>query len=129
MKAVAVPTLTALMATACAINSSVGAEDRTLPYGCNDLVLVGRIIENGAYEPVEDEDDLIGHAWITARIKVKKILRGTNVPAVLPVRYFAHAYMREDRDFMFVIRNAEKSYEIEAGQPMSVHPRLAARCD
>lgn len=117
------------MATACVTNSPVGAEDRALPYGCNDLVLVGRIIENGAYEPVEDEDDLIGHAWINARIKVKKVLKGTNIPAVLPVRYFAHVHMREDRDFLFVIRNADKGYEIETGQLMSVRPRLAVRCD
>ncbi|MBV1691885.1 hypothetical protein KRR38_30525 [Novosphingobium sp. G106] len=129
MKSVAVPILAALMMPACVSNSPVSVEDRTLRYGCNDLVVVGRIIENGAYEPVQDDDDLIGHAWVSARIKVKKVLKGADIPAVLPVRYFAHVHMREDRDFMFVIRSAEKGYEIETGQLMSVHPRLAARCD
>ncbi len=100
-----------------------------LLYGCNDLALIGRIIENGAYEPVEDADDFIGHAWISARIKVKKVLKGTGIPPVLAVRYFAHVHMREDRDFMFVIRNAEKGYEIKTGQLMSAHPQLAAHCD
>ena len=117
------------MVTACLIGAPAGAEEGPLSYGCDDLVVVAKIIENGTYEPVEDKDDFIGHAWINARIKVKKVIKGGHIPVVLPVRYFAHVHMREDRDFMFIIRNTEKGYEIETGQLMSVHPRLATRCE
>jgi hypothetical protein len=103
-------------------------EDRTLSYGCNDTVVVGRVT-NGAYQPVQSENDILGHGWISATLHVRKIVRRTNVPANLPVRYFAHTYMREDRDFMLVLKRSAGGYEIATGQLMSVRPLLASHCD
>lgn len=102
-------------------------ENRTLQFGCNDVVVVGRI-ENGAYQSIETENDLLGHGRIAAQVHVRKVVRGGGVPTVLPVRYFAHSYMREDREFMFVLERTDTGYEIKFGQLMALRPLLASRC-
>ena len=117
-----------LLTVACATGQEASLEDRTLPFGCSDTVVVGRV-ENGAYEHVEIENDLLGHGWISATLKVQKVVRGERVPPVLPVRYFAHTNMRQDRDFMLVLGRTSAGYEIKTGQLMSVRPLLATSCE
>lgn len=51
------------------------------------------------------------------------------MPSVLPVRYFAHVSMREDRDFMLVLKRTGTGFEITTGQLMSLRPRLSSRCE
>lgn len=117
-----------LLTVACATGQEASLEDRTVPFGCSDTVVVGRV-ESGAYEPVKSENDLLGHGWISATLKVRKVVRGERVPPVLPVRYLAHAYMRHDRDFMLVLGRTGAGYEIKTGQLMSVRPLLATSCE
>lgn len=117
-----------LLTVACAAGQEASLDDRTLPFGCSDTVVVGRV-ENGEFEHVEIENDLLGHGWISATLKVRRVVRGERVPPVLPVRYFAHTYMREDRDFMFVLGRTDAGYEIKTGQLMSVRPLLATSCE
>lgn len=117
-----------LITTGCATAPQASLEDSTLPFGCADTVVVGRV-ENGAYQPVEAESDILGRGWISATLHVRKVVRGTPLPSVLPVRYFAHAYMRHDRDFMFVLKRTSAGYEITTGQLMSVRPLLASHCE
>jgi hypothetical protein len=99
-----------------------------LPFGCNDLVVVGTI-ENGPSDPVQSQDDILGHGWTSATLKVRKVIKGPRIPAVLPVRYFSHALMREDVEFMLVLKRAGAGYEIATGQRMALRPRLASRCE
>lgn len=116
-----------LLTGACATTPQASIEDRTLSFGCNDTVVVGRI-ENGAYRPVKSENDPLGHGWISATLKVKRVVRGSSVPVVLPVEYFAHEYLRSDRDFMFVLRRTPSGYRISTAQLMWLRPRLASQC-
>jgi hypothetical protein len=116
-----------MLIAGCAAASPVSLEDRTLSFGCDDIVVVGSIV-NGAYQPTEADNDVIGHGWISATVKVRHVIRGTRIPSVVPVKYFAHAYMREGQDFMLVLERADAGYEIATGQLMSLHPRLASRC-
>jgi hypothetical protein len=103
-------------------------DDRTLPFGCNDLVVIGRV-ENGTFQHVDIDGDILGHGWATAKLKVRRVIRGPNLPSVLPVRYFAHTYMRDDQDFMLVLSRSEKGdYTIETGQLMWLRPHLADQC-
>jgi hypothetical protein len=37
--------------------------------------------------------------------------------------------MREDRDFMLVLKRTDSGFEIATGQLMSSRPRPARRCD
>lgn len=117
-----------LIATGCATDQQTSVADRTLAFGCTDSVVVATV-ENGAYQPVDDRSDLLGHGWISATLHVRDVVRGPSVPLTLPVRYFAHTYMREGREFMLVLKRRDAGYELGPGQLMSLRPRLAARCD
>lgn len=120
--------LTAMLLTAaCATMTQASLENRTLSYGCSDIVAVGRV-ENGTYEHIQSEDDLLGRGSIEATLHVRKVVRGASLPAVVPVRYVAHSFMREDRDFMLVLRRSGSGLEITSGQLMSLRPLLASRC-
>ena len=116
-----------LLSSACATAPQASIEDRTLPYGCNDTVVVGTIT-NGAYEAVKSNEDILGHGWISATLHVRKVVRGERLPETLPVRYFAHAYMRQDQDFMLVLKHTGVGYEIVTGQLMRLSPLLARHC-
>ncbi|MFL6724988.1 MAG: hypothetical protein ACJ8FS_00555 [Sphingomicrobium sp.] len=117
----------ALATAACATGPKASLGERTLPFGCNDTVVIGTV-SHGTYQPVASENDVLGHGWIAALLKVRKVVRGAPLPPVLPVRYFAHAEMRRDREFMLVLRRTGSGYEITTGQLMSVRPLLASRC-
>jgi integration host factor subunit beta len=116
-----------LLISACAAMPQASLENRTLAYGCSDIVAVGSVT-NRAYEPVGNNGDLIGHGWISATLHVRRTIRGATLPAALPVRYLAHTNMRQDRDFMLVLKRGGAGYEIAAGQLMSARPLLASHC-
>ena len=117
-----------LLTVACVTMDTASVEDRTLPFGCDDVVVVGRV-KNSGFSPVQRDTDFIGHGSASAAITVRKVVRGPELPQIIPVHYFAHTYMREDRDFMLVLRKSQNgAFGIESGQLMSVRPRLAARC-
>lgn len=116
----------ALLSTACATMSPATLGDRTLPYGCNDTVVVGTV-RNGAYEAIPN-NDILGQGWISATLHVRKVLRGGALPGFLPVRYSAHTYIRQDQDFMLVLKHSGAGYEITTGQLMRLRPLLASRC-
>jgi hypothetical protein len=121
--------MVASLATACAAIPPASEGDRVLAFGCADVVLIGRI-KNGDFEPVNDKDDILGHGWFNAEVEVQRVVKGTGVPPRVPVRYFAHTYIRSDRDFMLVLHRGENgAYVIEALHLMSVRPRLATRCE
>lgn len=126
MKIIGPLLLASLMTVACTTFSS--ADDRILQYGCDDIVLIGRL-KNEDYEAAYIEDDLLGHGWATGRIKVRKVVKGKDIPSFVPIRYFAHTYVREDREFMFVLSRSDSNlFRVETAQLLSARPRLAAKC-
>lgn len=68
-------------------------------------------LDNLDYESINDPDDLLGHGWITARLRIDRILRGRKLPADIRVRYLAHTYL-EGRAAMRLklLRNGEGKY-------------------
>lgn len=117
----------AAVASGCATVFSENVEDRTLSYGCSEIVAIGRL-ENGAYEASHSADDLIGHGWTNATLHVRRVVSGGAVPTILPVRYWAHTYMRDDRDFMFVLTPVDQGFEIATAHLMSARPRAVRDC-
>lgn len=118
-----------LLATGCTTVSSVADEDRVVPFQCQDVVLVGRL-KNGDFEHLDMDGDILGHGWINAQLRVRRCLTGPPVPPVVPVRYFAHTYLRERREFMFVVQSADEGhYIIKTARLMADHPRLASHCN
>lgn len=121
--------IVAALTPLCARAQPATIEDRMLSYGCEDTIVVGRI-RNGDYAPVHDEEDIIGHSWIDAQIKVKRVVRGARQPSWLPIRYFAHTHIRDDRDFMFVLSgDSVAGFEIKQAQLMAVRPMIRANCE
>jgi len=128
MRPVSLTVSIGLLTAACATVPQATLEDRTLSYGCNDAVVIGTVT-NGAFAAVKANGDILGHGWVSATLRVRKVVRGARLPAVLPVRYFAHTYMRQDEPFMLVLKRVDARYEIETGQLMRLRPLLASHCD
>jgi hypothetical protein len=84
-------------------------------------------VANGAFAPVKSNVDILGHGWVLAKLHVLKVVRGERLPAVLPVRYFAHTYMQQDQPFMLVLKHVGAGYEIETGQLMRLRPSRQRR--
>jgi hypothetical protein len=115
------------MAASCASLSTEGLDSRTLSYGCNDIVVIGRL-KSEAVEDAYSEDDLLGHGWFNAKLHVRRIVAGVARPASFHVKYFAHTNIRNDRDFMFVLTPANGSFEIATARLMSAKPRATSTC-
>ena len=104
-------------------------EDRTLPFACGDVVVVGTV-HNRKIDAIEDQGDALGHGLASATIRVRRVIRGPKLPSLIPANYLAHAYLRENQEFMLVLSKGDHGrFSIETGQLMSAHPRLAARCE
>ena len=112
----------------CASTETASLADRTLQYGCNDLVVIGRLKNEGDYSPLEAKGDILGHGVMTATISVHRVVRGAHVPSRLPVSYAGHTFLRDDRDFMFVLERNRAVYTISTAQLMTARPLLATHC-
>jgi hypothetical protein len=128
MKCLAMICLAIAASSPTVAGTATRTDDRTLEYRCGELAIVGRV-QSHAYESIADDTDFIGHGRIRATIKVRRIVRGGKLPSVISAEYFAHTYMRSDRDFMLIVRERrDGSYEIVTGQLMSLRPRLPPAC-
>ncbi len=104
-------------------------EDRTLPFACGDVVVVGTVY-NRKIDAIEDQGEALGHGLASATIHLRRVIRGPKMPSLIPANYLAHAYLRENQEFMLVLSKGDDGrFSIETGQLMSAHPRLATRCE
>ena len=128
MRALSVFLLSAISLVACRTEPQASLEDRTIQAACADVVVIGKV-QNRTFTLVRPSEDLLGHGWVTATLHIKRVVKGPKLPPVLPVRYFAHTYMRGDRDFMLVLRpSLNGTYQVTTGQLMSARPLLADYC-
>jgi len=120
-------TLAITSLTAWAAGAHPSSDDRSLSYGCSDTVVVGTVAD-GADEPAEATGNLFGEGWISASLNVLKVVKGEDLPAVLPVRYFARTPLRRNEELMLVLKHNATGYEIQAGELMSERPVPDSRC-
>ena len=52
-------------------------------------------LKNLDYKSIDDPDDMLGHGWITARLRIERVLSGGKLPGTITVRYLAHTYWQE----------------------------------
>jgi hypothetical protein len=123
-----------LMALAVAVPAPAAAEPVKEPalvtYHCGDLVMAGRL-QNLGYEGVDIEGDIIGHGWVTARVRVRRVLYGRTKRRSVPVRYFSHTYRRDDLELVFVINpNGAEGNQLRSAHRMIFGrpPPLARSC-
>jgi hypothetical protein len=119
-------TLTIASLTAAAV-AHASSDDRSLPYGCSDTVVLATV-GDGTHEPVDSTGNLLGNGWFSAPLNVRETVRGEPLPAVLPVRYFAHTPIQETQEFILVLKLTASGYEIQDGELMREQPVLASNC-
>lgn len=89
-----------------------------ITYRCDDVVIVGtlRNVED-SYRSVEAEDDILGHGWITAIIRVDRVHYGKEEGATVHANYFEHAYLvfpTRQRHLVILRRADDGSFTIAA---------------
>lgn len=114
--------------SSCATVPEASTVDTTLAYGCEDLIVIGRLTNGDYYQHVQIENDMLGHGWFSAELLVKRSIKGEPTSKTLPVRYFAHTYLRSDRDFLFVLTPHENGYEVTYRRMMPAKTRIAEAC-
>ena len=78
-----------------------------------DLEVVGRLLRNLDYESISDPNDLLGHGWVTARLRISRVLRGRTSSRVITIRYLAHTYRAEHSSMRLRLRaNANGIYTV-----------------
>lgn len=76
---------------------------QVLEYGCDDLVVVGRVKTLAAGETIHHPANAIGYGVWDLQIRVKKVEHGTERSTRISASAVAHAQMREDVDFLIVL--------------------------
>jgi hypothetical protein len=107
--------LIAVLATQTALASSTSTVD---------IVVIGKL-KHLDYEHIYDENDLLGHGWCTANLRVKKVLTGQEKRRRLKVRYYGHNCMRDDTYFRFWLRRTETVDYLICAEPGSA----GIKCD
>lgn len=126
-------TFSVVVATMSALNPAASArQPEQIGYACGDVVVVGRFRNNFDYEHVDIENDILGHGWMTARVNVMRHLAGPRPRSRVVVKYFAHTYIRGDRDFLIVLSRQPGSehFTLESAHLLDRKDdsELASRC-
>ena len=108
-----------------------GEPANELAYGCNDLVVIGRIATLGG-TAMPDADPLPNwrSEW-QLQVKIERVIRGVERRTVVPATGVSHAQIRGDRDFLAVLRPIEGgaySLETAALWDDGPRPRLIEPC-
>lgn len=77
-----------------------------------DLEVVGRL-KNLDYQLADDPKDILGHGWITAQLRISRVLRGRSPSSLITIRYLAHTYRNESSPVRLDLRaNANGTYTV-----------------
>lgn len=118
--------LALFLAGASPVNAS--DEDGPVTYGCDEVVVLGRV-KTIAYTDLAQEGDLLGHGRYDMRVSIKRVLRGKETRRVVPAKAYAHGQMRENVDFRLVLTPAsDGGYVVRTGNRTSHPYKLAATC-
>lgn len=100
------------------------------PYGCDDLVAVGRVVTTTETSIAEGGDLSNWHSRRQLRVRIKRVLYGSETRRVVPARAISHARIRDDRDFLVVLSPVDAEYEVQTAVLWSEKPRpvLAQTC-
>ena len=113
--------LSALVLCACATDQS--ASQSTVEYGCDDVVLLGRVVSSSYSDDIPADERCIYTSdgecieWrgrYDLEIWVKRVLKGDESRSVVPASAIAHAQIRDDVDFAFVLIPMNDGYGIRS---------------
>lgn len=114
------------------VGATVDGDEAASPleYGCNDLVVIGRVATMSEAS-IPDGGDLPNwnSRW-QLRVQIKRVLRGSETRRLVAATAISHAQIRGDRDFMIVLSPVHESYELQTAALWNEKPRpaLAQTC-
>lgn len=116
-----------LFVTACSTMQS--DENSIISYYCDEVVVVGRTKSLGFFDTTE-EAAILGRSVFDIEVTIKRVLYGNEPRSVIRAYGVAHAQLREDKDFAFVLTPRDEGYEIRSGYLWIgwLKPRLADNC-
>ena len=127
---IAIICIVGLILTGCASSGWGEPKAALLSYSCGDSVVLGSLANtiDGPTEPLEG--DFLGHGWFFADLYVQQHLTGAPIGDQYRVKYFGHAGLREDRDFIFVVAPIEgvDDFLIRRSSLVSSRPKLQDQC-
>ena len=71
---------------------------------CGDIAVFGTLHNNDDYQSAEIPDDVIGHGFMTARVKIRRVIFGKVAGRWITISYFGHTYYRDGITSTFVLR-------------------------
>jgi hypothetical protein len=98
---------------------------RELSYGCDDMVVIGRVATVAGTAIHEPEAALPNwrSEW-RLQVHVKRVVRGSERRQVISATAISHAQIRDDRDFLIVLRpNEGRTYNLRVAALWHVRPR------
>ena len=121
------PLLALLMVGCVAVESDALVDP--MEYGCDDVVVIGRVSVL-AETPTDSSGDLLGHSVWDLEIKIKRVLRGRERRMVIPAVGVSHAQIRGDLDLIIVLSKPEtgNAYRIRTLNVWESGIRLAEKC-
>ena len=102
-----------------------------LPYRCSDLVVVGRVVTLSGESIAEPTPLPNWESKWQLLVSIKRLVRGSELRAVIPATAISHSTIRSDRDFLVVLTPAEGGgYVLTTAALWNVtpSPRLAKSC-
>lgn len=99
-----------------------------MEYGCDDLVVVGRV-KTLASELIDDPASLLGISTYRTEIAISRVIRGVERKTVVRAIGASHAQIRDDIDMLIVLSKSEggHGYRIRTLNVVGLS-RLAERC-
>jgi hypothetical protein len=95
-----------------------------LPYGCSDLVVVGRVVTLAGETLPEPAPLPNWQSRWRLQVKIRQVLRGAERRTVVPATSVSHAQIRDDKDFLVVLTpNENGSYAIGTAALWDRKPR------
>lgn len=113
-----------LTLSACATAVDYGP-DLSAVIAAEDLVVTGRLTNQRVDMSTFDPDALIGYGWFYADFDITRVEKGATGKVIVPVRYFAHTYLRSDVDFRVHLRPSGEGDYFVCGRSNSA----GFRCD
>jgi hypothetical protein len=96
-----------------------------LSYGCDDVVVVGRVTTVGRSD-ISDQAPLPGwrSRW-QLQVDIKRVIRGRERRSTVPATFVAHGQLLHDVDFLAVLSPARRGgYILKSAAGLDDQPRL-----
>lgn len=130
-----VPLFAVALSALVTASSGVASDGKkAIDHRCGDIVVIGTIQNvRGVWEHVEIEDDLLGHGWATAYVRIKHVINGNEARSSIYAKYFDHTYRAfvPGRQYLLVLQpRNDRIYTIRSIQRWDSETRsnLARTC-